>query len=83
MPENAIPDQEILNHSANDTASTETINPITPKEILLLANKKAPGPDLITPKMIKELPKKAIVLLTYIFNAVLRLHYWPNQLKIA
>jgi len=33
--------------------------------------------------MLKELPQKGIVMLTYLFNAILRLQYWPKQLKIA
>jgi hypothetical protein len=31
----------------------------------------------------KELPKKGLVMLTYIFNAMLRLSYWLKQLKTA
>jgi hypothetical protein len=46
-----------------------------------LGLKKAPGLDQITPKMMKELPKKGIVLLTYIFNRIIRMSYWPKQLK--
>jgi hypothetical protein len=33
--------------------------------------------------MMKELPKKGLVMLTYIFNAILRISYWPKQLKTA
>jgi hypothetical protein len=33
--------------------------------------------------MMKELPKKGLVVLTYIFNAMLRISYWPKQLKTA
>jgi len=39
--------------------------------------------DLITPTMLKQLPHKGILLLTYLFNAILRLHYWPLSLKVA
>lgn len=32
--------------------------------------------------MLKELPKKGIVLLTYIFNGII-MSYWPKQFKIS
>jgi hypothetical protein len=42
------------------------------KEVIKsLGLNKAPGPDQVTPKMLKELPQKRIVLLTYIFNGIL------------
>lgn len=44
---------------------------------------KPPGSDMITGKLLKELPRKGIVLTTTIFNAILRLSYWPKQLKFA
>jgi hypothetical protein len=59
----------------------------SPKEILceitLLNPRKALRADLITAKMLKELPRKGIVLLTYIHNAILRIGYWPKPFKIA
>jgi len=45
--------------------------------------KKAPSVDLITPKMLKELPRKGMVFLAYLFNAIPRHHYWPHQIKLA
>ena len=33
--------------------------------------------------MLKELPQKSMVLLIYLFNAVLRYQYWPHKLKLA
>jgi len=33
--------------------------------------------------MLKELPKQEPVNLMYIFNAILRLKYWPKSLKTA
>jgi hypothetical protein len=39
--------------------------------------------DLITPKMLKELPPKGVLLLTYTYNAILRHHYWPHKLNMA
>jgi hypothetical protein len=38
---------------------------------------KAPGYDLITGKLLQELPDKGIALITQVFNAMLRLTYWP------
>jgi len=54
-------------------------------EILFIINKlpknKFPGHDLITNQMIKNLLKKAIILLTYIYNSILRLSYIPSTWK--
>jgi len=64
------------------------IPPVTPKEILNVIKvnihpKKAPGFDLITGKILKQLPKKAIVKLTYLYNAAFRLQYAPSYRKAA
>lgn len=48
-----------------------------------LSNKKAPGFDLITGRILKELPKKGMRLIALLYNAVLRLGYFPDQWKIA
>lgn len=45
--------------------------------------KKSPGYDLITPKCLKELPKKGITFLTHLINAILRMRYFPPQWKVA
>jgi len=39
--------------------------------------------DLITPKMLKDLPWKDVLLLTYSFNVILRHQHWPRKLKLA
>ena len=39
--------------------------------------------DLITPKMLKKLPRKGMVFLAYFFNAILIHQYWPHSLKLA
>jgi len=44
---------------------------------------RAPGIDLITAQMLKELPHEGFLLHMYIFNSVLRLDYWPTSLKRA
>src|SRR5436190_1777997 len=63
------------------------ISPFKPSEVKVIINglkcKKAPGYDLITGKVLKELPRKGIIFLTLIFNAILRLEYFPLQWKLA
>ena len=48
-----------------------------------LKYEKIPGMELITPKMLKELPRQGTVFLAYLFNAILRHQYWTHQLKLA
>lgn len=59
----------------------------TPSEICQylrrFPNNKAPGPDGITYLLLKNLPRKAIVQLTHISNAILKLQYFPQQWKKA
>ena len=45
--------------------------------------KKSPGFDLITYEVARHLPRKTIILLTYIFNAILRLSHFPLQWKFS
>jgi hypothetical protein len=67
--------------------SQQTLMCTSPKEIKEVIKssglKKAPGLDQVTPKMLKELPQKGIVLLTYIFNGIIRTSYCPKQFKIS
>lgn len=53
------------------------------KIISKLDSKKAPGFDLITAELIKNLPKKATVQLTRIFNGALKLGHFPSAWKVA
>lgn len=80
-------DQEVETFLHNIPPNIPAVVPFTPKEIQQairnLNHRKAPGIDRITPKMLKELPRKGIVLITYLFNAILRLQYWPTELKTA
>ncbi|KAL4149234.1 hypothetical protein QTP88_003218 [Uroleucon formosanum] len=59
--------------------------PTSPAEIRgiikQLANRKSPGHDLITNKLIKNLPAKTIIHLTHIYNATLQLSYFPTTWK--
>jgi len=45
--------------------------------------KKSPGFDLITAEVARSLPKRAIVLLTVIYHACLRLSYFPMLWKFS
>jgi len=62
-------------------------NPSLPKkweEALAHFNvRKAPGYDLISGKVLKELPKKAVTLLTILYSSILRLSYYPLLWKFA
>lgn len=51
--------------------------------ILKLKDKKSPDYDLITNKILKFLPKKSIMLLTYLYNSMLRLSYFPLIWKFS
>ncbi|KAK1120257.1 hypothetical protein K0M31_012619, partial [Melipona bicolor] len=46
-------------------------------------NSKAPGVDLINGSILKQLPPKAVRLLTIIFNAILRIKHFPINWKIV
>ena len=74
-------DEEMLAFQESPAQSVEPIKLVTPKEVKeeigLLSKKKASGLDLITPKMLKELPPKGTILL------ILRHQYWPHKLKLA
>lgn len=63
------------------------VKPITPADIRYTIKmtkvRKAPGFDLITGKILQELPDKAITLLTHIYNAMLRISYWATVWKYS
>ena len=51
--------------------------------ISYLKSQKAPGYDLISPKILKELPEIGISFIFYIFNLILRNLSFPIQWKTA
>lgn len=59
-------------------SSTEIID-----AIFNISPTKAPGFDLITGTILRELPVKCIKFLRLLLNAVLRLQYVPRQWKVA
>jgi len=45
--------------------------------------KKAPGYDLITGKVLQELSQKGLLAITQIYNAMLRIEYFPCLWKVG
>ena len=52
-------------------------------EIRMLKSRKASEPDRVTNRCLKQLPSEGISLLTKIFNACLKLQYFPSSWKSA
>ena len=48
-----------------------------------LKTRKAPGADLVTTQMLKELPQEGLTYLRHIYNAITRISYWPRAFKHA
>jgi len=71
--------QEVEQDLTTPIQSQERIKAFTLKEIKdeikMLNQKKAPSPDIITARILKELPKEGLVNLMYVLNAILRLEY--------
>jgi hypothetical protein len=63
------------------------ITPFSPAEVsAVIAHlnvRKAPGYDLISGKVLQELPPTAVVLLTTLYNSMLHLSYYPLLWKFA
>jgi hypothetical protein len=59
----------------------------SPNEVKQIINKlkveKSPEYDLISNKMLKHLPNKINILLTFIYNSMLRLSYFPLIWKFS
>ncbi|KAL1123050.1 hypothetical protein AAG570_002138 [Ranatra chinensis] len=61
--------------------------PFTPSDVSFqisrLPTQKSPGYDLITSQVLKNLPRRAIIFLTYLYNSILRTSYFPLLWKFA
>ena len=93
----AVHFKEIFSNENNNNTLLAIIEPndpdICPKftnyaEIIHCISKKmnpgkSPGYDLISTKMLLELPAIAIIFIRNLFNAIMRLHYFPKVWKIA
>lgn len=77
IPDLEIPIQEEveIRHTSPKEVISEIKENINPK--------KAPGFDLITGEVLKQLPRKAILKLTHLINAAFRLKYVPRLWKVA
>jgi hypothetical protein len=83
-PNENHPDQEIEEELSQNILPIKILSPNEIREETGFLNiKKSTGINKITPKRMKELPEKGLVMLTYIFNSKWRLSYWPKQLKTA
>jgi hypothetical protein len=84
-PHDDAPDQEILRELETHAQHIEKPRAFTLGEltgvIKHLHPRKAPGPDLVTPLMIQQLPPEGLKAILHLLNAITRLEYWPNPLK--
>lgn len=73
--------------SLTSTVPSTTIKLVQPSEIRKIINnlkkRKAPGFDNITNCLLKNLPQKAIIYITKIFNSCLLLNHFPSAWKTA
>ncbi|CAG9133710.1 unnamed protein product [Plutella xylostella] len=80
-------DNEVHEYLLSDLQLSLPLRCCTPAEtrrvIHDLEMKKAPGFDLITAEILRNLPKKAIMYMTALINAVLRTGYYPNIWKVS
>ena len=60
-----------------------SLNEVYREIITNINEKKAPGFDLITGEILKQLPRKAIIKLTNIINASFRLRHAPKMWKVG
>lgn len=80
-------DSEIIEYVNAPTQMDLPIRPFNVREvkeeIKRLNNRKASGSDGISPTLVKALPLNAIILITFIFNAIIRLGEYPTNWKKA
>jgi hypothetical protein len=87
IPHDNIQDPEVDKELASHTHPSENLQAFTlselKNEIKMLNQHRAPGIDLITAHMLKEMPHEGYLNLLYILNGIRRLVYWPTPLKQA
>ena len=78
----------VLGETLDTTQNYDDIIVVSPEDIdtIIKENinvRKSPGYDSITPSMIKKLPNVAIIVLSIIFNAILKLGVFPKIWKTS
>jgi hypothetical protein len=85
MPE-AV-DQQILNALTSPGRPSTPARPFKITEVRNTIHKqrpaKSPGYDLITGKVLQELPEPGIRAITQLYNGILRTGHYPNQWKVS
>lgn len=81
-------EEELLEFIESPLQLDFPIQLIKPSEVRYVLNReikpnKCPGHDLITGKLLKELPRKAVTLISVLFNAIIRMEYFPKKWKQA
>lgn len=80
-------DEDIEKFISSATQKCPPLKFVTPKElqreIRNLQDGKCSGYDQIDATLLKHLPKKGVLLIVAIFNACLRISFFPSQWKIA
>lgn len=83
-PEN---DSKVTEYLESPNQLCLPLKAVSPKEvnneIKALPTGKAPGYDLLDSTLLKNLPKKGVLFLVRLFNACLRLSYYPYLWKLA
>lgn len=79
--------QEVKTFLESDLQLSLPVRSCTPAEVRRTVHeldlKKAPGFDLITAEVLRNLPRKAFVLITSLFNSILRSAYYPSAWKVS
>ncbi|GFV06353.1 probable RNA-directed DNA polymerase from transposon BS [Trichonephila clavipes] len=90
MQDNYKQDDKVVTSAVNNFLSSSPstqIEPAMPDEIINFikntSSKKASGKDTITNKMLKNFPIELILILTILFNKILKFHHFPSNGKEA
>jgi hypothetical protein len=80
-------EQELLHTIDAPNRQNNPVKKLKISEVKAMINRlrptKAPGYDLITGRILKELPDIGIKAITYIYNSILRTGYFPAQWKVS